>query len=173
MALIDGLTDFSAAGSMRVQAWDEISRPSRCSQAIESRLQKIASLKPEAVKDTIFSRSPVFYSLVLVLDELSKLPSKADLEECSSTSTPVQRSSPCRRAPEERTLTSSRPALRVHNGLVPARHGRVHSVIHVTTVPPQNVAVPHAEFLERSGATTESSSAYRESSLACNNSWQS
>ena len=40
----------------------------------------ISSLKPEAIRDTIFSRSPVFYSLVLVLDSLRPLPTRPSLE---------------------------------------------------------------------------------------------
>lgn len=83
MALIDGMSDYSAA---RVDAayrqWDE-DFPQRA--AVAKRLDRvykmIASLSPEAVKDTIFSRSPVFYSLILVLDSLKKLPAKTTLEE--------------------------------------------------------------------------------------------
>jgi hypothetical protein len=81
--LVGGMSDFSA---QRVddayKRWDE-DFPHR--EGVTKRLdrvyRKIASLNPEAVKDTIFSRSPVFYSLVLVLDELSRLPGDRELEE--------------------------------------------------------------------------------------------
>lgn len=83
MALVDGMSDFSAA---RVDAayrqWDD-DFPER--QVVASRMSrvydKIASVKPSAVRDTIFSRSPVFYSLVLVLDSLDRLPAGTELEE--------------------------------------------------------------------------------------------
>jgi hypothetical protein len=83
MALIDGMSDFSAA---RVDAayrrWDE-DFPDR--DAVSKHLNRvykmIATLRPETIKDTIFSRSPVFYSLILVLDSLKKLPTKSTLEE--------------------------------------------------------------------------------------------
>jgi hypothetical protein len=83
MALVDGMNDYSAA---RVDAaykrWDE-EFPER--KAVSKRLERVyklvASINPEAVKDTIFSRSPVFFSLVLVLDSTKKLPGKIALEE--------------------------------------------------------------------------------------------
>jgi Protein of unknown function DUF262 len=83
MALIDGMTDFNAA---RVDAaykkWDD-DFPHRddVGKRLERVYGKIASLKPEVVKDTIFSRSPVFYSLALALDSLDRLPGKSALEQ--------------------------------------------------------------------------------------------
>jgi hypothetical protein len=83
MALVDEMSDFSAARvDNAYKDWDE-SFPNR--EDAKKRLNRVytnvASLKPEAVRDTIFSRSPVFYSLVLVLDELARLPGNTDLEE--------------------------------------------------------------------------------------------
>jgi hypothetical protein len=83
MALVGGMSDFSAARvNTAYKQWDE-DFPER--DDVASRLDrvfsKIASLKPEAVRDTIFSRSPVFYSLVLVLDDLDALPNDTALEE--------------------------------------------------------------------------------------------
>jgi hypothetical protein len=83
MALVNGMSDFSAARvNNAYKEWDDIF-PNR--EEITTRLdrvyKKVAALKPEAVRDTIFSRSPVFYSLVLVLDDLARLPGKAELEE--------------------------------------------------------------------------------------------
>jgi hypothetical protein len=83
IALAEGMNDFSAA---RIDAayrqWDE-DFPDR--DVVAKRLERVykvvASLGPDTVKDTIFSRSPVFYSLILVLDSLKKLPTKVVLEE--------------------------------------------------------------------------------------------
>ena len=83
IALIDGMGDFSARRvDDAYKGWDD-EFPERVDTAkrLERVYKKIASLKPEAVKDTIFSRSPVFYSLILVLDSMQKLPSKLALEE--------------------------------------------------------------------------------------------
>jgi hypothetical protein len=83
MAMIDGMSDFSAVRiNNAYKDWDE-DFPER--STIGGRLNrvydKVASLKPEVIRDTIFSRSPVFYSLVLVLDALKRLPGRAALEE--------------------------------------------------------------------------------------------
>ncbi len=83
MALIDGMDDFSAARvDQAYKRWDE-DFPDRDTVAkhLERIYQMIASLRPETVKDTIFSRLPVFYSLILVLDSLKKMPAKITLEE--------------------------------------------------------------------------------------------
>jgi hypothetical protein len=82
MALVNGMADFSAARiNAAYRAWDE-DFPER--EAVLGRLDRVfkllGSLKPEAIRDTIFSRSPVFYSLVLVLDSVRRLPAKASLE---------------------------------------------------------------------------------------------
>jgi hypothetical protein len=82
MALVNGMTDFSAARIDKAyMEWDE-NFPARdeATKRFARVYSKIASLNPEVIKDTIFSRSPLFYSLVLVLDDLSKLPPKGDLE---------------------------------------------------------------------------------------------
>jgi hypothetical protein len=83
MALIDGMNDFSAARvDEAYRRWDEdFPERDNVAKRLERVYKTIASLKPEAVRDTIFSRSPVFYSLVLVLDSLKKLPAKNTLEE--------------------------------------------------------------------------------------------
>lgn len=83
MALVDGMSDFSAARvDDAYRRWDE-DFPERdgVAKRLERVYKMIASLRPEAVKDTIFSRSPVFYSLVLVLDGLKKRPARNALEE--------------------------------------------------------------------------------------------
>jgi len=86
MALVDGMADFSAARvDNAYKRWDE-EFPERedVASRLEAIYEVIASLDPELIKGTIFSRSPVFYSLLLVLDELSKLPSNRELGEVLS-----------------------------------------------------------------------------------------
>jgi hypothetical protein len=83
MSLVDGIQDFSAARVDKAYArWDE-DFPER--DDVEDRLERVfsivVSLPPEAVRDTIASRSPVFYSLVLVIDELDDLSSVRAVEE--------------------------------------------------------------------------------------------
>jgi hypothetical protein len=83
MSLVNGMSDFSAARvDTAYKDWDE-DFPARdeVGKRLERVYNKIASLKPEVIKDTIFSRSPVFYSLVLALDDLNRLPGKGDLEQ--------------------------------------------------------------------------------------------
>jgi hypothetical protein len=86
MALVNGLTDFSAA---RIDAayrlWDdEFPERDVVRDQLERVYQAVSSLHAETIKDTIFSRSPVFYSLVLVLAQQTKIPSASKLEEALS-----------------------------------------------------------------------------------------
>jgi hypothetical protein len=86
MALVGGMADFSAARVDKAyQQWDE-DFPER--DNVGSRLEKVyqalGALTPEAIRDTIFSRSPVFYSLVLVLDSLPQIPNREHLEALMS-----------------------------------------------------------------------------------------
>jgi len=83
MALLEGMSDYSAARvDEAYRRWDE-DFPDRATVAkrLDRIYRLIVSLRPEAVKDSIFSRSPVLYSLILVLDSLTKLPAKTPLEE--------------------------------------------------------------------------------------------
>jgi hypothetical protein len=83
IAFVNGMTDFS---TKRVddayRAWDE-DFPER--EDVASRLERVyktvGALRPEAIKETIFGRSPVFYSLALVLDSISRIPAKSALEQ--------------------------------------------------------------------------------------------
>jgi hypothetical protein len=83
MSLIDGMSDFSAP---RIDAaykrWDD-AFPERAevSRRLDRVYKKIASVNQEAIKDTIFQRSPLFYSLVLVLDDMNRLPGDTQLAE--------------------------------------------------------------------------------------------
>ena len=81
MALADGMEDFSAAKVDRAyRGWDEdFPERDEVAKRLERVYKAIATLDPSAVGDTIFSRSPVFYSLVLVLDDLTRIPSSTKL----------------------------------------------------------------------------------------------
>jgi hypothetical protein len=83
MALIGSMSDFSAKRiDDAYQQWDEdFPKRDTVRRRLERIYKAIASMNPDAVKETIFSRSPVFYSLVLVLDSMTRLPAKARLEE--------------------------------------------------------------------------------------------
>lgn len=86
MALTTGMSDFSAARiNAAYKEWDD-DFPNR--EDVAGRLNRvfklIGSLNPSAIKDTIFSRSPLFYSLVLALDSEKRLPSKVNLEQALS-----------------------------------------------------------------------------------------
>jgi hypothetical protein len=83
MALVRGLSDYSAKRiDDAYREWDE-DFPDRVQVA--KRLERIylavAALRTEVIKETIFARSPVFYSLALVLDARTKIPNTAVLEQ--------------------------------------------------------------------------------------------
>jgi hypothetical protein len=83
MALVDGMSDFSAArvDSAYIRWDDEFPERTKVAKRLDRIYGKISAVKLSVVKDTIFSRSPVFYSLVLVLDSLSRVPGDAALED--------------------------------------------------------------------------------------------
>jgi hypothetical protein len=83
IGMVNGMSDYSAARiNNAYRNWDE-DFPER--EAVGKRLNRVfsqvASLKKEVVKDTIFSRSPVFYSLVLALDGMQRPANRATLEQ--------------------------------------------------------------------------------------------
>jgi hypothetical protein len=83
MGMVNGMSDFSAA---RIDAaykeWDEdFPEHDSVAKRLDRVYGRIVSLKSDVLKDTIFSRSPVFYSLVLVLDNAARMPSNSALEQ--------------------------------------------------------------------------------------------
>lgn len=76
LSMLDGIIDFQAAKITRAyKEWDEnFSERDYLNKKFERLFTYIAELKPGSFSDTIFSRSPVFYSLLLVLDSLPSLP---------------------------------------------------------------------------------------------------
>ena len=79
ISMLDGIIDFQAARITRAyKIWDEdFPEKSELDRRFDRVFDYIASVKPEAFRDTVFNRSPLFYSLVVVLDSLPKLPSPA------------------------------------------------------------------------------------------------
>ncbi len=69
--MLKGLSDFSSSRLNKIYADNEESfqEASDIKKRLDSVLSRIASLSAETIRETIFSRSPVFFSLVLVLDE--------------------------------------------------------------------------------------------------------
>ena len=82
MNMLDGLTDFSAARLNGVYHRYDHEFPE--APDLEARLERvfrcIANLQPGAIRDTIFRRHPLFFSLFLVLDGLDQLPDEQSLE---------------------------------------------------------------------------------------------
>jgi hypothetical protein len=83
IALINGMSDFSARRvDNAYREWDE-DFPER--EDVGAQLERVyglvSSIDPELFTATIFTRSPVFYSLVLVLAAQTRLPSRGKLEE--------------------------------------------------------------------------------------------
>ena len=83
LSMHGGIIDFQAARITRAyKDWDE-EFPTK--ENLDSRFERvfdyISSIQPHTIRDTIFSRSPLFYSLVLVLDSIPRLPSVRSTEE--------------------------------------------------------------------------------------------
>lgn len=83
MAVTEGLADYSSKNvDQAYKQWDN-DFPQR--RDVGKRLQRcfklVAALDPATVKDTLFSRHPVFFSLVIALDSLKRLPTKRQLTD--------------------------------------------------------------------------------------------
>jgi hypothetical protein len=125
LSMLNGITDFQAQRITKAyKEWDEdFPEKLELVERFERIYEHIAAIRPEVFRDTIFSRSPVFYSLVLVLDSQSKLPStqttKDRLIEIDS------RFNDPRPSPErpERDLVFVRRAQHQHNAFVSALLG--------------------------------------------------
>lgn len=82
LAVLNGISDFSAARiNSAYRTWDEdFPEATRVASRFERVFTAIASLNDEIVRDSIFNRSPIFYSLFLALDQREKIPSRKVLE---------------------------------------------------------------------------------------------
>lgn len=83
MAMVNGPQDYSAKRVDDAYArWDaDFPEMSELEKRFERVMRTLANIDPAVVSQTIFARSPVFYSLVLVLNSMSRLPARTRLEE--------------------------------------------------------------------------------------------
>lgn len=79
--LINGLSDYSSSKLDDLyKKYDEsFDEANNISKRLDNAFDKIASLPPERITDTIFNRSPILFSLIIVIDEIQ--PSIKALEE--------------------------------------------------------------------------------------------
>lgn len=82
ISMLEGITDFSASRITRAyQRWDEeFPEKEDLTRRFERVFDLLVALRPTALGDTIFNRSPLFYSLFLCLDRLQILPTADELE---------------------------------------------------------------------------------------------
>ncbi len=76
---INGLSDFKGASldAMYSEYDEDFPDSQNLSKRLEACFSKIASLPAASISDTIFSRSPIFFSLIVVLDSSNvKIPTK-------------------------------------------------------------------------------------------------
>lgn len=82
--MINGLSDYSSKRLNNIYAENE--EEFRSENAIAKRMDKVFSiivaLDPSTIKDTIFNRHPLFFSLCIVLDSLKKKISSSTLSRC-------------------------------------------------------------------------------------------
>ncbi|MFC2078445.1 DUF262 domain-containing protein [Candidatus Bipolaricaulota bacterium] len=80
--LLRGLTDYSAKriSDTYKEFDDEFAQAEAIAQRLARVFSTIAALDPTAIKDTIFSRQPLFFSLVVALDGAANIPTKRALE---------------------------------------------------------------------------------------------
>ncbi|MGB3187322.1 MAG: DUF262 domain-containing protein [Ornithinimicrobium sp.] len=83
LSMLSEIIDFSAARITKAyKEWDEdFPQKSEMDARLERIFTWMSTLDRDSFRDTIFSRSPVFYSLVIVLDSIKKLPTSAAAEE--------------------------------------------------------------------------------------------
>ncbi len=69
--MLEGLSDFSNSKLNKIYTDNEenFQEASDIKKRLDSVFSRIVSISPSTIRDTIFSRKPVFFSLVLVLDE--------------------------------------------------------------------------------------------------------
>ncbi|MCV7440815.1 DUF262 domain-containing protein [Mycobacterium paraense] len=80
--LLEGMSDYSTRKiDAAYKRWDEeFPKSSEVDDRFERVYRAIGGLRPGLIKDTIFSRSPLFYTLILILDGMSRLPSPKAIE---------------------------------------------------------------------------------------------
>ena len=73
--LLEGLSDFSPAKLNNIYRKfdEEFPRQVETAQRIDRLFDFIVDINPSAIRDTIFSRQPIFFSLLLVMDSMDRL----------------------------------------------------------------------------------------------------
>lgn len=84
---LESLSDFSSTklDKLYKERDEEFPEEKEIAKRLERCFSRIAELRPETIKDSIFSRQPVFFSLIVVLDTFGTIPSakkiKSAIEE--------------------------------------------------------------------------------------------
>lgn len=80
--MLEGLSDYQARRLTRFYADfdEEFDQATDIAARLERVFRLVASINLSAVKDTVFNRPPLFFSLLLVLDSAKRLPSARKLE---------------------------------------------------------------------------------------------
>ena len=80
--LIEGLSDYSSSKLNSIYKENDEVFPQRgeMSDELERIFARIASFDPSTIKDTIFSRQPIFFSLCLILPDLPKKTKPSNIE---------------------------------------------------------------------------------------------
>jgi hypothetical protein len=78
---MNGLSDYSSAkiNAMYKEYDESFERAVEISERLDKAFDKIADLPPERISDTIFKRSPILFSLILVIDDV--IPTTKALEQ--------------------------------------------------------------------------------------------
>ena len=73
--LLEGLSDFSPAklDNTHRKFEEEFPRQAEVAQRMERLFNFIVDIEPSVIRDTIFSRPPILFSLLLVMDSMAKL----------------------------------------------------------------------------------------------------
>ena len=82
MNIMRGLSDFGSARLNKIYSEFEEDFPdrSRLAKTLDKIFRRLASIDPRTLKDTIFSRQPIFFSLCYILADLDSSISKRRIE---------------------------------------------------------------------------------------------
>ena len=73
--LLEGLSDFSPASLRRIysQFDEEFPRQGELAERIDRLFDYIVNIDPSAIRDTVFRRQPILFSLLLVMDSMDRV----------------------------------------------------------------------------------------------------
>jgi hypothetical protein len=80
--LINGLSDYSTAKLDNIYAAfdNEFPRQAEIAKRLEYVFSQVAALKPDSIRDTVFSRPPLFFSLCIVLNSATRRLTATNIE---------------------------------------------------------------------------------------------